>query len=193
MIDMSLEDKAHYFMEKSIDFDPAVFTNADMINAATRIMSHVAVVRADTFWKPETVGQSRRYGLSFYPKGQRPIIYLNVLKHKGDTLELFDTILHEALRCSALYLDRHDELPSDEQSIEYRLEELCVSSGMSKLYPMLKIADMREASRRQKKIVDQSIKSLRQDMSENVIEEWIAKGQEAANWLHNIIKPETRS
>ena len=193
MLEMSLEAKAHYFMERSIDFDPEIFTNADMKNAATRIMSHVAVVRADTFWKPETVSQSKRYGLSFYPKGQRPIIYLNVLKHKGDMVELFDTILHEALHCSALYLDRHDELPSDEQSMQYKLEELCVSSGMSKLYPMLKIADMREASRLQKNIVDHSIKSLRQDISEAVVKEWTDKGHEAANWLHAIIKPETRS
>lgn len=193
MVEMSLEQRWDYFMERSIDFDPAMFRDVKMRNAASSIMSKVAFLRADTFWRPSTVGQSKRYGLSFYLKNQRPMIYLNILKHEGDEQELFDTILHEALHCSALYLGRHDELPNNDRTTSYLLEELCVSSGLCKIYPMLKIPAMRDASRRQKVTRDKMHGSLMQHVPETICGEWVEKGNEAADWLFTVINSEIRT
>lgn len=190
---MSLEKKWDYFMETSIEFDPEILPNIEMRATTRKIMSDIAVVRADTFFTQNTVRDKDRHGMTFYPKGQRPMIYLNVLRHKGDLEELYDTILHEALHCSALYLNRHDELPEDASTTTYRLEELCVSAGLCKIYPELKIPAMRQKSRSQKAVRDNMLKSLRPHIPETIIEEWVAKGHEAADWLHAIIKAQARS
>lgn len=82
------------------------------------------IVGADAVFTDEEAVAQPRFGLTLViPERDRPLIWLNLRKHK--TLEeLVDTVVHEAVHATVRVLNRRQRTPQPEEAFAYLAEEI---------------------------------------------------------------------
>lgn len=83
-----------------------------------------AIVGVDTILTDAQALAQPRFGLTLViPERARPLIWLNLRKHKTME-ELVDTIVHEAVHATVRVLQRHARSPEPHERITYHGEEI---------------------------------------------------------------------
>ncbi|WP_323718697.1 hypothetical protein [Paracoccus aminovorans] len=182
-----LDQRIEYLLSVSVPFDPGCFNNVSIRSAIDAIGASGFSIRQDNYPDQEASKQGGKLGLCVFSEKHPPLIYLVLSLHDDDS-ELADTIFHEALHATAKPLGRHVVLPEDPQLAETHLEELAVYSGLSRIYPLLGIPQMREIHRRNKARHATLEKALASGLPKSEILTWNQYGVEAADYLLNIIK-----
>ena len=183
---VTLDERIEYMFATSIPFDPDHFQIPAIRNAVRAIDRSSFSIRVDNFHNQKVSESIGRLGSAVFSQKYPPLIYL-VLGLNPDDIELADTIFHEALHCTAQALGRHVILPEDDNTGEACLEELCVYSGVCRIYPKLSIPEMRHIHRRNKKRYINLKKTLATGIPIEDVEQWDRHGVAAADHLYDLI------
>ena len=187
----TLDDRIEHLLRYSLPFDPAIIENAEIREAIRAIVADGIQIRQDNFpYGPGGRPPPPRVGLAAYSQKHAPLIYLIPVPNMHP-MELPDTIFHEAIHCTAMPLGRHIRPPEDHASPEYELEEICVYAALPHFYSLLGIDELRIASRANSEKYKTMLADAMQRHSRETLQQWYAKGIEAAEYLHGVVKAGT--
>ncbi len=101
------------------------------------------IVGADALLAADGAQALPRFGLTLVIPGRPPLIWLNLLKH-SDSMELVDTVAHEAIHATVNLLGRHPQTPQPTNELAYHAEEIVALYGANWILNQIEIPAHRQ-------------------------------------------------
>jgi len=140
------------------------------------------IVGADALLPADAAQALPRFGLTLVIPGRPPLIWLNLLKH-SDSMELVDTVAHEAIHATVNLLGRHPQTPQPTNELAYHAEEIVALYGANWILNQIEIPAHRQIEQNLATINQPADILIRLGRSPEFLQQKDAEGDVAAKFL----------
>lgn len=127
-------ERHYHYIRGTLDVAGARAELEKIDNAGIRILLGQlddldVIIGADSVLPPVLAMAQPRLAMTLVIPKRRPLIWLNLVRHRGRTAALVDTLAHEAIHTTVVLLGRHPRTPQLEEEIAYHAEEIVALTG----------------------------------------------------------------
>jgi len=174
-------------IRSNISIDQARVTLAAIGNAAfqrlvMRLDALDVVVGAECLMPAHVARCHPRLGLTLALPGRKPMIWLNLAKHRDDA-SLIDTVAHESIHATIIMLGRSRQTPQPDSTINYHAEEIVALSGANWILKEIAFPAKREMALNRAAILQLRPTLVGLGCTEQFIQEKVEQGVRAGKFL----------